>query len=158
MVEALLAARLPVFLLAGATLFMTASCSGGGHSDSARTPGPRTTSPSPAVSVVSPGDSPPAPSPDSTTGAQWVNCLKSHGLIVTGRLPRQDPDGHIRLAVEACASQVTPGRWLRIPVVKGDRFQACLSSHGVKLPSTGTYLHLDTGSQPIAAAIKTCSP
>jgi len=154
-----------MFILAVAAFPLIASCSdpGHGHSSPSSVTGSRTAgsvgpaSPSPDLSVIPPGATPPGPAPGSTPASRWASCLTSHGLQLNHPWPSRDPSGHIRLAVEACASQAA-GMVLSIPIVKGDRFQACLRHHDPEIPVVKGRLALNTGTPAIAAAIKTCSP
>ncbi|XVQ07000.1 hypothetical protein ACQP1W_30725 [Spirillospora sp. CA-255316] len=84
-------------------------------------------------------------------------CLLGKGI----RLPEDERtsgnEERLRTAIEACASQLMPTEVVRIPVVKGSAFQACLAKHGVRLPASGEWLRINRSEDPVMdAALKQC--
>ncbi|MFD0905238.1 hypothetical protein [Actinomadura sediminis] len=84
-------------------------------------------------------------------------CLERRGI----RLPEDEREPgneeRMRTAVEACASRLVAGEAVRIPVVEGSAFQACLASRGVTLPPVGEWLRILPGDDPVMdAALASC--
>ncbi|WP_344956133.1 hypothetical protein [Actinomadura miaoliensis] len=127
-----------------------AGCSG--ESDSPPVASSRVASPPVASSPVGATAAPEAPEASTFRG-----CLQRRGIRLPEDEHKSGDEERMRTAIEACASLLTPGEAVRIPVVKGSAFQTCLERHGVKLPAPGQWLSIDRGEDRVMdAALKRC--
>ncbi|RSN49014.1 hypothetical protein DMH08_32970 [Actinomadura sp. WAC 06369] len=95
------------------------------------------------------------PTPESSVPMEgFRGCLQQRGI----RLPEDERDDERMLpAVEACAPLLGPNEAVRIPVVEGSEFLACLASHGVKPPPAGEWMRIHRAEDPVMdAALKSC--
>lgn len=140
----------------GITLGSVAACSGHsttGEAGSSRSPRstPSNSGPTFPTAIPNPGQVPAS----DLTEESFIACLKTHGV----EFPRDDrlsAATRIRIGVQACAKHIPVGRVVQVPVSKGDPYQACLASHGTKLPPPGKWLKLDRRDRVTDTAIKSC--
>ncbi|MEU8305718.1 hypothetical protein AB0C84_19355 [Actinomadura sp. NPDC048955] len=97
------------------------------------------------------------PPPSVAEESPFFACLRRNGV----RLPEDERPGgdeqRMLRGVENCASVLDVRRPVRIPVTKGDRFQACLAEHGVELPEPGRWLVLERGkTRTMDSALQQC--
>lgn len=100
--------------------------------------------PAPVATAASTAAPSAAPSQvEAPPGSPFQACLLGKGV----RLPGDEREGgdaeRMRAGVEACAALLGPGDRIRVPVVKGSAFQACLARNGVKLPAPGGWFVID---------------
>jgi hypothetical protein len=145
-----------VSVMTAVVVFATACGGSGGNSQSSVSARPSSL----AIGTVASGY-PTLASPSPLTirkpvdSSAFVSCTRAHGLPRDPKQAAQDLT-RWRKAVEACARQIPPGDVMHVPVVEGDPFQACLNTHGLKLPSPGRLLRLDPNDPATDKAIRSC--
>ncbi|MFI6520390.1 hypothetical protein ACIBF1_32900 [Spirillospora sp. NPDC050679] len=127
-----------------AALVLAAGLLAGCDADSAAPP--------PAPSTLALPSQVSAPPTDTFRG-----CLLGKGVRLPEDERKAGNEERMRTGIESCASLLTPGERVRVPVVKGSAFQTCLAGHGVKLPPSGEWLVIDRREDRVMdAALKRC--